>query len=92
MAIQDSGARLTRPNQPLPYEVFQVARPDPDRVHDPEVRQLAAIAESVDGRAAHAEVLRDVAHLEQLIAAAPGPAGRRAWAPRWPVVASSAPA
>jgi hypothetical protein len=49
-------------------ERLQVGRPDPDRVHGPEMGQLAAITEPVDGRVAHAQAVRDLGDLEQPIA------------------------
>jgi hypothetical protein len=52
-------------------ERLQVRRPDPDRVHDPNVRQLTAVAQPVDGRVTYAQVLCNLGHLEQPIAPAP---------------------
>ena len=52
-------------------ELLEITRPDPHRVDEPDVRQLAALAEPVDRRMGHAEVLRDLGYLEQQLATTP---------------------
>jgi hypothetical protein len=67
----ESAFPVTAHEHPALDELVQVIRRYPDRVHDPNVRQLAAVAQPVDGRVANAEVLGDLGYLEQPVAPAP---------------------
>jgi len=57
--------------RPRSDDLFQVTRSDPHRGDEPDVGQLAALAEPIDGRVRHAEVLRHLGYLQQPIAPAP---------------------
>jgi hypothetical protein len=46
-------------------EVGEIRWPDPDRVDDPDMGQLAVLDHAVDGRVADAELLRDLANSDR---------------------------
>jgi hypothetical protein len=48
-------------------DVFrQILYPDPDRIDHPQVGQFADLAQAVDGGVAHAQLLGDIRHTEEL--------------------------
>jgi hypothetical protein len=57
--------------QPRGYKLFKILRPNADRVVDPDLWQLAVLAELVNPPGADGELLRDLRDPEQPVAAAP---------------------